>query len=363
MCHRFIAPRIVPTHPLDSGLSTLASSVVLQTSFLGDVVLTTPLIGSLATQGDVFVVTTPSSAALLANNPHIARLFVFDKRGKDSGATGLWSLARSIHAVAPAATAYCAQGSTRTALLALLAGCSERVGFDTSAGNWLYTRRIHYRAEQHHAERLLRLALGADAVVTPEMRRPRLYPGDTERRSVDAVLQTSAADTPLIALAPGSVWATKRWPYYPDLARQLTRMGRVMVIGSADDRPLAQAIVDASGGTAIDATGQLSLLASAELLSRGALLVTNDSAPQHLASAVDTPTITVFGPTVPGFGFGPLATGSQVAGHPALACRPCDSHGPQVCPLGHWRCMRDLDAERIIAMATEMLSAPRPTNH
>ena len=92
----------------------------------------------------------------------------------------------------------------------------------------------------------------------------------------------------------------------------------------------------------IDATGQLSLLGSAELIRRCAVLVTNDSAPQHLASAMGTPTVTVFGPTVPEFGFGPLAPQSTTAGVSGLECRPCDKHGPQQCPLGHWRCMRDL---------------------
>jgi heptosyltransferase-2 len=77
------------------------------------------------------------------------------------------------------------------------------------------------------------------------------------------------------------------------------------------------------------------------------VLITNDSAPQHLASAVGTPTVTVFGPTVPEFGFGPLAPGSATAGIGGLACRPCDRHGPRQCPLGHWRCMRELSSEQI----------------
>jgi heptosyltransferase-2 len=97
----------------------------------------------------------------------------------------------------------------------------------------------------------------------------------------------------------------------------------------------------------IDTTGKLSLLASAELLSRCAGLVTNDSAPQHLASAADTPTLTIFGPTVPAFGFGPLAARRATIGNESLTCRPCDAHGPQVCPLGHWKCMRELEVAHV----------------
>jgi len=89
------------------------------------------------------------------------------------------------------------------------------------------------------------------------------------------------------------------------------------------------------------------------------VLVTNDSAPQHLASAMGTPTVTVFGPTVPEFGFGPLAPRSDVVGVTGLDCRPCDRHGPVTCPLGHWRCMRDLPAATIAA-AVEQLEMRRP---
>jgi heptosyltransferase-2 len=104
----------------------------------------------------------------------------------------------------------------------------------------------------------------------------------------------------------------------------------------------------------IDGTGRLSLLGSAELIRRCVVLVTNDSAPQHLASAVGTPTITVFGPTVPEFGFGPLAPHSLTAGVSGLDCRPCDRHGPARCPLGHWRCMRDLGAATIAGIVARV---------
>jgi heptosyltransferase-2 len=125
-----------------------------------------------------------------------------------------------------------------------------------------------------------------------------------------------------------------------------------VVVGGPGDREAAEAVVAACApGRAVDATGRLSLLASAELIRRARLLVTNDSSPQHLASAVGTPTLTVFGPTVPAFGFGPLAPGSATSGVADLPCRPCDAHGPRACPLGHWRCMREQGAEAVAAAA------------
>ena len=131
----------------------------------------------------------------------------------------------------------------------------------------------------------------------------------------------------------------------------------MIVVGSAADKPLADAIV-AAAPRAIDATGRLSLLASAELLGRCGVLVTNDSAPMHLASAMGTPTVAVFGPTVPEFGFGPLAPRVSVVGHDALPCRPCDRHGPQRCPLGHHRCMRDLAPSMLAERARTLLLNP-----
>ena len=135
----------------------------------------------------------------------------------------------------------------------------------------------------------------------------------------------------------------------------------VAIIGSKADLPVAKQIIDAvPAGCVVDGVGTLSLLASAELIGRAQAIVTNDSAPQHLASAMGTPTLAIFGPTVPEFGFGPLAERKAVAGHSGLSCRPCHRHGPQRCPLGHWRCMRELTPDYISSLLTEVLNPPVP---
>ncbi|BAH39195.1 MAG TPA: lipopolysaccharide heptosyltransferase II [Gemmatimonas aurantiaca] len=336
-------------------------SAVLQTSFLGDMVLTTPLLERLAREGPVHVVATPANAGVLANHPAVASVIVFDKRRSDAGWRGFARVAARLRAVG-ASRAFLAQGSLRTAALALMARIPVRIGFDRSAGRLLYTRRVHYRAEWHHAARLWSLATAADAPHSesaPALR-PSLYPGATEDAQVDGLLQQAGLDidTPLIALAPGSVWATKRWPHYPDLAAALLQQlpsaaagARLVVIGAASDAPLAAAIAERAHATqgppVIDATGALSLLGSAALLARCRVLVTNDSAPLHLASAMNTPTVALFGPTVPSLGFGPLAERQAVLGvH--LPCRPCHAHGPQQCPLGHWDCMRTMAPDTVL---------------
>lgn len=330
---------------------------MVQTSFLGDVVLTTPLIARLAEHGPVDVVTTSVGAAVLRGNPDVRRLWVFDKRGRHAGWSGLRALAREVRTTDRNATAYLAQGSARSALLVWLAGYRRRVGFDTSSGRFLYTRRVRYQRQQHHAERLWRLGSTGDGPEpAPEQIRPRLFPSDDDRRAVDSLLAGAGyGGERLLALAPGSAWGTKRWPEYAQLARRLTTLGRLVVVGGGEDGAAARLIGEATAGAAIDATGRLSLLGSAALIATCRVLVGNDSAPQHLASAMGTPTVTVFGPTVPEFGFGPLAPGSVSVGVRGLSCRPCHPHGPEVCPLGHWKCMRELDVATVWGVVNDVM--------
>jgi heptosyltransferase-2 len=255
--------------------------------------------------------------------------------------------------------AYLAQGSLRSAILAFLARVPERIGFDTSAGSWLYTTKVAYRDDLHHAARLLLLSRPNGREPTADESRPSLAPALAERELVDELLQRNgiAAGERMIALAPGSVWATKRWPYYRELAGQLAGVGRIVVVGGREDSPLALDIRTAVPD-AVDATGVLPLLGSAELIGRCAAIVTNDSSPLHLASAMGTPTVAIFGPTVPEFGFGPLARSSVVVGHETLACRPCHRHGPRRCPLTHFRCMRELTAELVAEHARRLILTP-----
>ena len=340
----------------------MSGSLVIQTSFLGDVILTTPLIAELAQRGPVDVLVTPIGAAALANNPDVRNVIRYDKRGTYGSALGLWNTIKQIRGRRPYDAAYLAQGSFRSGLLAMLTGARERIGFASSTGRVLYTQQLPYRPERHHAERVWSLAM-TDCADPPtrEQIRPRLYPSDDDRQAIDHLLhRTGPNGEPLVALAPGSAWGTKRWPYYVELAERLAGDYRIAIIGSkADAETAAQITGTLPPESVVDGVG-LSLLASAELIGRAQALVTNDSAPQHLASAMGTPTLSIFGPTVPEFGFGPLAERKAIAGRTGLSCRPCDRHGPQRCPLGHWRCMRELSPEYISSLLMEVLNPPVP---
>lgn len=316
--------------------------LVIQTAFLGDVVLTTGLLTLLAERfGPVDVVTTPAAATLVETHPAVRRAIGYDKRGADAGLGGLLRLARRLRE-GRYASAYLPHRSVRSAALARLAGVPERIGFAGSPGAWTYTRRITRPESGHEAERILSLAEpppGSVAAVS-------LGLTSDDRRLAAEWLGARGVGQGFVALAPGSIWGTKRWPGYAELAAALD--GPVVIVGGPEDRVLAESVAMAAPGRAHVAAGELPLRAAAALLERASVLVTNDSAPLHLATAVGTRIVAIFGPTLPAFGFGPRGAGDRIVEHEPMPCRPCSSHGPQVCPLGHHRCMRDISVERVL---------------
>jgi heptosyltransferase-2 len=324
------------------------SALVIQTAFLGDVVLTTPLLTALADQhGPVDVVVTPAAAPLVEGHPAVARVIIYDKRGRDAGFAGLRRLGAELRAQRYG-RAYLPHRSWRSAALALLARVPDRVGFADSPAAITYTTRVLRVPTGHEVERLLALA-GRRTRTPPPV---SLALTDADERAADIWLAQRGIPPGFIAIAPGSIWGTKRWPYYPALAAALE--GPLVLIGGSDDAGLADEVVGAAPGRAWSATGA-TLRVSAALIRRARLLITNDSAPLHLATAVGTPLLAIFGPTVPEQGFGPRGSRSLALGHAGLGCRPCSAHGPQVCPLGHHRCMRELPVETV-AEATTMVA-------
>lgn len=324
-------------------------AVVIQTAHLGDVVLTLPLLHALAARhGPVDVVTTPSAAPLLEGQPPVRAVLPFDKHGRDSGARGLWRMARRLQH-AGYASAWLPHRSLRSGLLARLAGIPRRTGFERSPGSICYSHRIRYPGRGHQVDRLAALA----GVAAP---RPPWYrvPEGADREAV-ACLAAARVSPPFVVVAPGARWGTKRWPGFPALAAALDLP--VVVVGGPEDQPLGGAIVAAAAGRAVNLAGTLSLPGSAGVIARGALVVSNDSLPLHLAGALGRPVVALFGPTVPGFGFGPLGVADRVVAREGLPCRPCSPHGPPTCPLGHHRCMQDLGVAAVLAAIRDRLLA------
>jgi len=322
---------------IQDGAMTAGGTLVIQTAFLGDVVLTTGLLSALASRyGPVDVLVTPAALPLLATHPAVRQVLTYDKRGRDRGLTAWWRLARTLRD-RRYARAYLPHRSLRSAALARAALIPVRIGFADGSGAFLYSQRVPRPAGGHEAERLL--ALAGSATAPAEV---HLELTEDDRAEAYAWLASRGIGDGFVAVAPGSIWGTKRWPWFADLVRLLK--GRIVVIGGPADREAAQRVVDAAPERVADAAGSVTLRVSAAILERAGVLVTNDSAPLHLASATGTPTVAIFGPTVPGFGFGPRAPRSAIIERTDLACRPCSAHGPAKCPLGHHRCMREIPA-------------------
>ena len=331
------------------------SLLVLQTAFPGDVILTLPLVQLLHERlpgAQITVVTIPAAAGLLEGHPAVSRALPYDKRGIDRGIRGLARMAARLRAVHCDA-ALIPHRSLRSALLAFMARVPVRIGFDRSAGRFLLTHRVRYAASDHEIARNIALArpLGLGAAGLPL---PRLYPSAADVRSVGAFLgrYSPGPDEARIAVAPGSVWATKRWPEekYGALLRLLVDRGlRVVLLGGPEDRDLCARLAVAAGNSAVaDAAGRFSVTGSAALLARCRALVANDSAPVHIAVAMGVPVVAVFGPTLPSFGFAPARPGDVVVETHGLACRPCSIHGGNRCPTGTFDCMRRIAVERVL---------------
>lgn len=326
----------------------MSRALVIQTAPLGDVVLTSALLQKTAAlHGSVDVLTTPQAQPLVATLPFVQRSLVFDKRKRDRGLRGLIRTAGRLRR-RRYEVAYLPHRSFRTALLAFLARIPVRIGFDDSPASFLYTA-TRPRRGQHETVRLASLVEG-DLV-------PPTTVALTSRDRAGAAywLQICRIKPPYAVLAPGSARPTKRWPYYRELAVALSARMPVVLIGEERDRLFS---LEAAAGPSLiaDLCGVLSLREAAAVIEAAAVLVANDSAPMHLAAALGTPVVALFGPTDPALGFAPLGPQHRHL-HLNLPCRPCSQHGGDRCPLGHHRCLHGLSVEEVLSAVWASVSA------
>ena len=331
------------------------SLLLFHTAFPGDIILALPLIQVLhrAFPGVALtVVTTPAAAGLLAGHPAVSEVLPYDKRGTGRGAGGILSLSTLLRERRFDA-ALIPHRSFRSGLVCRLAGIPVRIGFDTSAARCLMTETVRYVREDH--EILRNLSLGVPLGVRERsMELPSLYPSREDRSLVEDFLQKGFGSAGgIVAVAPGSVWNTKRWPEerYAALVALLRREARpVVLVGGEADVPLCGRIAEGGevpGGALLDASGKFSLLQSAALIGRCAVLVSNDSAPMHMGVAVRTPVVALFGATAPAFGFAPAGAQDRVLEIDGLSCRPCAIHGGPTCPIGTFECMNGIQPARV----------------
>lgn len=328
---------------------------LIQTAFFGDVVMSTNLpreLHKIYPEAEIDIVLIPQTALLYLHNPHIRRSYLFDKRNP---LRRIPSLLRLIIRLRPRRydLGISVHVSFSSSLILLFSGARTRLGYPRQRFTNLTIDLPKGLPVVQRGLLLLKALAARDYDHQTEV----FVPQDQAEKVAEFLSEQNLRNQGLVALAPGSVWATKRWlpEYFAEVVAALARQGiSCLLIGSAADRPLCASIIDQAQAPALNLAGRFDILASAELIRRCHLLITNDSAPLHLANAVRTPVLAIFGPTVERFGCFPYREGDRVV-QIDLSCRPCGKHGHQNCPQGHFRCMREISPGEVIADALEML--------
>jgi heptosyltransferase-2 len=331
--------------------------LLVQTSFLGDVVLSTPVISALREKfptAELWMMTTPIARGLVERDPELAGVITFDKNRSERSLASLWSKARELRAMR-FDQAFALQRSARTSLLLFLAGIPTRIGFASARLSWLYHERRTRDNSCHDVIRNLQI-LG-DSVPDLQSRSHSLRVFTPQWGEIsDSIRSKLVGTNNPIVMVPGSVWKTKRWDWrgYREVAKRFIRQGRtVILVGAPDERELAEKV--AGNLPVLNMTGQTSIAELAWVISRAALVVCNDSMALHLSSAAKIPTVAIFCATSPTFGFGPWENLARVIEVEALSCKPCSRHGGDSCPTGTWACMRELSPNQVFEAGMGLL--------
>lgn len=353
--------------PNPTGLGGL---LLLQPAFLGDVVLSTALLESwhrVHPDDTIRVVVRKGAEGLFQGHPFVDQVLVWDRQG--------WLKYPRLLALGQRARAQRPDQVVNLHRYSSMAWLTKRVGAPKSSvfegvslsvqGAYFHPHNIgdgRHETQRNHAH--ISDAVGA---FNAALDRPQLYP-----RDVDRAAASSWPDGAVI-LAPSSVWATKRWPakHWSTLVNQLHAHWphhEVVLLGGSADRSLLEEIASKSDKRPAVCAGELSLLGSAALMSQAKVVVSNDSAPLHMAGAVQCPAVGVFCSTTPALGFGVLpqsladGSGANVelasASEGGLDCKPCGLHGFKQCPKGHFKCGLDLSVREVMNAVVRVSSLP-----
>jgi heptosyltransferase-2 len=339
--------------------------LVIQTAFLGDIILTTPLLANLKNrfpESRISFLTTPIGAEILSGNPCIWEFIVYDKKGADKGIVPFLKIARRIKeqgfslVVSP-------HRSLRTSLLAFISGAGRRIGFDRAVFSFLYQDKIQYKKELHEVDRNLQLmeTLGGKIEAFPEV----FISQDAQKRA-DSLLASFGIKekTMVVGLLIGSEWPTKRWTQegYAGLIDYLAeRLGaKSIIFGRKEELMDAEKIAQLSQHRPIIACGKTRLSDLAPLFMACELLIGGDTGTMHIGVALKRRCVVIFGPTTPELGFSPYKAESVVVlEKKGLPCRPCSPHGPKRCPKEHLACMKDISLEEVRNACDIILSKAR----
>ncbi len=329
----------------------MQSFLIIQTAFIGDAILATAVLEKLHRDfpdAALDVLVRKGNESLFKDHPFIRNVIVWDK--SHNKYAGLMKLIKNVRRNQYDYVINL-QRFVATGLLTALSGSKNRIGFDKNPMSRFFDVRVpHYVAATgepavHETERNLQLIAHLG---NPASALPRLYPSAKDVASV-ADLQSS----PYICIAPTSVWFSKQLPaaQWQKFISSIPEKYVVYLLGSkADNVACDQIKENVTRQDVHNLASKLSLLQSAALMKNAAMNYVNDSAPLHMASAIDAPVTAVYCSTIPEFGFGPLSTKKFVIeSMPRPACKPCGLHGFNKCPLGHFNCAVQLKTESLLA--------------
>lgn len=338
--------------------------LIIQTAFIGDVVLATSLLEQVKKYFPGFQIDfllREGNQVLLKDDPTLEEVLVWKKKGQK------WSNLISLIAKVQNKKyrfVFNIQRFFSSGLVTVLSGAQYKIGFRPNPLSALFTRAVEHHIPMpkngdfyHEVQRNFSLL----QTVKPELSMPKAK-DIPPKLFVDKIeLDPSInLEKNFIALAPFSVWETKQWPleYWLELIRSLSKESQVVIIGGPDEFIRAKGMVKDLGAnekTVINLCGQVNLIESVKVISKARLVVANDSGPTHFASSVNTPVVTIFCSTLSQFGFGPLSKKSKVVEVGEMNCRPCGVHGKRSCPLSHFECAKLLKPEHILAAISEIL--------
>ncbi len=317
--------------------------LIIQTAFIGDAILTLPLIQEVYKRyknPSIDVICIPSTKDIFSSSPYVNKTFVLDKKNKHKSILQTIKFALTIRKnnyellLSP-------HRSFRTSLVVLLSGAKNKIGFDVASLSFVYSEKIKYEKDFHEVKRNLSLLndkkLLENWKILPECILPEL----------DESIAGEIKGKRFITIAPGSVWATKKypWEYFSVVISELINDGfEIALIGGSEDKELCEKIknhTDKSNGI-LNFAGKLNLLESISLLKRSELLISNDSAPTHMGMCADIPVLTIYCSTVPEFGFYPYNGKSAFVSYNELDCKPCGIHGHDKCPVKTFDCGKKL---------------------
>ncbi len=332
--------------------------LIIQTAFIGDAILTLPMIQKLKDlypENEIDVVAIPSTGEIFSASPYVKNVLILDKKGKEKSFFALFKFIKRLKANNYIA-AYSPHRSFRTSLIILLCGIKETYGFSNSSLKHVYKHLVKYEPAHHEVRRNLELTglriNGNDWKILP------LISGVNMASAVDDFIARNIHSDNIAAVAPGSVWNTKIYPseYYNEIINYLNKKGfHTIIIGGGKDKELCDSIREKNRESTTSAAGIFSITETIELLKRTKILISNDSAPTHMGVCAGIPVLTIYCSTIPDFGFYPYNEKSSYISYDDLPCKPCGIHGYIECPIKTFACGYKLKPQLVKNKLEEML--------